>query len=400
MDSAPPPATSARVSDGRSLELRLLDGLAEVAPETWDALANPLGTAEDPFLCWAFLEALERSGSVGPGTGWSARHLALKGPDGALLAAAPCYLKSHSQGEYVFDHSWADAWRRAGGRYYPKLQVCVPFTPVPGRRLLSAPDATDMDASAMLAHGLGQIARESGLSSAHVTFCSEAEAQALEQHGWLRRTDQQFHFFNRGYRDFDDFLDTLSSEKRKNLRKERQKARQGLEIERLTGADLTEAHWDAFFDFYMDTGERKWGTPYLNRRFFRLLHERMADRVLLIMARRGERWIAGALNLIGSDALYGRHWGRVEDQPFLHFELCYYQAMDEVIARGLSRAEAGAQGGHKLARGYEPVKTHSAHWIVDPGFRAAVADFLERERRAVDNDIAYLETRTPFRKDG
>jgi predicted N-acyltransferase len=380
--------------------LRLIDGLGGLPPAEWDAIANPAGMEQDPVLSWAFLEALERSGSVGPGSGWAARHLVLESSDGVLLAAAPCYLKSHSQGEYVFDHNWADAWRRAGGRYYPKLQACVPFTPVPGRRILFQPGPEGEALAAALAQGLAHLTSDNGLSSAHMTFCDAQTADLLSTQGWLHRTDQQFHFFNRGYRDFQDFLETLSSEKRKNLRKERSKAQAGLEIVRLTGSDLEEAHWDAFFDFYMDTGERKWGTPYLNRAFFSLVQERMSDRILLVMARRGQRWIAGALNFMGSHALYGRHWGRLEDQPFLHFELCYYQAMDEAIARGLARAEAGAQGGHKLARGYEPVKTHSAHWIVDPGFREAVADFLDRERRAVDRDIAYLETRTPFRKDG
>jgi hypothetical protein len=379
---------------GPSLTVETLPGLSGIARAEWDACANPQGAPYDPFLSWDFLQALEESGCATEATGWRPLHLVLRAPDRAALGVAPAYLKAHSYGEYVFDHGWANAFERAGGEYYPKLLCAAPFTPVTGRRLLS----TDPAGPAALAGALAELARRGGLSSAHVNFADEADAPVLRRAGFLERIGQQFHFFNRGYRDYQDFLDALSSRHRKALRKERERANEGLEIVMLTGADLTEGHWDAFHGFYMDTGARKWGSPYLNRTFFSLLHQRMADRVVLFMARRSGRWIAGALNLLGDEALYGRYWGRSEDQPYLHFELCYHRAMEETIVRGLSRAEAGAQGEHKLARGYEPVATRSWSWIADPGFREAVQRFLEAERTAAAKEIDLLAEYAPFRK--
>jgi len=322
-----------------------------------------------------------------------------RGSAGRVLACAPLYLKSHSYGEYVFDWGWADAWTKAGRRYYPKLQCAVPFTPVTGPRLLVHPDIP----APMLAPALGQVmtelAERSGLSSVHMTFAPEGEARLLEEQGWLLRLGEQYHWHNQGYASFDDFLGALSSGRRKTIRRERRDAAAGLEILALTGADLTEEHWDAFFAFYMDTGARKWGHPYLNRRFFSLLGERMADRVLLILARRGGRWIAGALNLIGGDCLFGRNWGCLENVPFLHFELCYYQAIEWAIDHGLARVEAGAQGQHKIARGYLPTPVYSAHWIADPALRTPVARFLEQERAAVQDEMEWLEEEySPFKQ--
>jgi hypothetical protein len=370
--------------------LRIGSGVAEVDAAQWDACAG----GGNPFVAHAFLSILEESGSVGPGTGWTPLPLLLDAPDGRLAAAAPAYLKDHSQGEYVFDHGWADAWMRAGGAYYPKLQVAAPFSPVPGPRLL----ARDEDGARGLIAGLQALVDENGLSSAHATFVIPEQRELFRAAGWLIREDSQFHWTNEGYQSFDDFLAALSSRKRKDIRKERDKAVEGLEIVHLTGAALTEAQWDRFWIFYQDTGARKWGRPYLTRRFFSLLGERMADKVLLALALRDGRAIAGALNLVGADTLYGRYWGCTEEVPFLHFELCYYQAIDIAIARGLKRVEAGAQGAHKLARGYRPTPTWSAHYIPDPGFRRAVADFLARERAAVEQDRACLDERTPFRK--
>ncbi|MDI1297106.1 MAG: GNAT family N-acetyltransferase, partial [bacterium] len=338
--------------------------------------------------------ALERSGSVGEGTGWQPLPLLIDGTDGALAAAAPVYAKSHSQGEYVFDHGWADAWERAGGSYYPKIQIAAPFSPVPGPRLL----LRDPTLAPALIGGIETLVARNGLSSAHATFVDADQIGLFEAAGWLIREDSQFHWTNRGYRDFTDFLDELSSAKRKNIRKERARAVEGLEIVHLTGAALTEAHWDIFWRFYQDTGARKWGQPYLTRRFFSLLGETMADRVLLMLALRDGQPIAGALNLIGGDALYGRYWGCIEEVPNLHFELCYYQAIDVAIARGLKRVEAGAQGGHKLARGYAPEPTFSAHHIPNAGFRRAVADFLAAERASVQHDREWLAERAPFKK--
>ncbi len=375
---------------------RLIEGMNAVAPDVWDALANPPGGRVNPFVSHAFLAALEESGSATARTGWQPAHVLVE--QGAkTIAAAPMYVKNHSYGEYVFDHGWAEAFERAGGEYYPKLQVAVPFTPATGPRLLTGGDASKRE---LLAHALMTIAERLQVSSLHITFMPQDEAEALAPLGFLQRHDQQFHWHNDGYRDFADFLGRLSSMKRKNLRRERAQALEaGIEVEWLTGHDITEEHWDAFFMFYMETGSRKWGSPYLTRMFFSLVGERMADRILLVMAKRGGRYVAGALNFIGSDTLYGRNWGAIEHHPFLHFELCYYQAIDFAIARKLAVVEAGAQGAHKLARGYLPARTHSAHWIAHKGLRDAVARYLKEERRAVGEDIEALAEHAPFRKD-
>jgi len=369
---------------------RLAEGVASFPAADWDRCAS----GGDPFLSHAFLSALEDSGSATARTGWRPLPIAIDGPDGRPDALMPTYVKSHSLGEYVFDHGWADAFERAGGAYYPKLQIAVPFTPVPGKRLLTRESKL---AGALIAAAERVVAAH-GLSSAHATFIDPAELPLFEQAGWLIRTDSQFHWLNEGFARFDDFLASLSSRKRKMIRRERALAVEGLDIVQLSGDDIEETHWDAFWAFYQDTGARKWGRPYLTRRFFSLLGERLADRILLVLALRGGRPIAGALNLIGDEALYGRYWGALEEVPYLHFELCYYQAIDAAIARGLQRVEAGAQGAHKLARGYRPVTTWSAHHIADPGLRRAVATFLGSERRAVEREIAALEEFTPFRK--
>ena len=363
--------------------------IADLDPADWDRLAGA-----QPFLSHRFLLALETSGSVGPGTGWRPAHLAARAGD-RVLGVAPLYLKTHSQGEYVFDHGWADAYERAGGRYYPKLQSAVPFTPVTGTRLL----ADDDTVRAALLSGMAGLVRQAGLSGAHVTFCTEAEADLGRAQGWMHRIGQQFHWLNEGYADFDDFLSRLSSRKRKTIRKERERAQAfGGTIRQLRGDDIRPEHWDAFWAFYQDTGSRKWGRPYLTRVFFDEIHATMRDDVLLVLAERDGAPIAGALNIIGPDALYGRYWGCVEDHAFLHFELCYHQAIDWAIANGLPRVEAGAQGEHKLARGYMPVATHSLHWVADPGFARAIEDYLDQERRAVDHDIAALASFGPFRQ--
>jgi len=375
---------------GGPITARVASGVSAFSAEEWDRCAGSC----NPFLSHAFLSALEDSESVDFRTGWQPIPIAIAGPDGSPAAVMPAYAKSHSQGEYVFDHNWAHAYERAGGSYYPKLQIAVPFTPVPGRRLLTR--------NPTLAPGLiaaaEAVVAQNGLSSAHATFLEEAELPLFERAGWLIRVDRQFHWHNDGYGDFDDFLASLSSRKRKAIRKERAAAVEGLEIEHVTGSALTEAHWDCFWHFYQDTGSRKWGRPYLTRAFFSLLGERLGDRVLLILAKREGVPIAGALNLIGEDALYGRYWGALEEVPFLHFELSYYQAIEFAIAHGLTRVEAGAQGEHKLSRGYRPVPTWSAHFIADPNFRAAVAEYLEAERRAVENEIDYLGELMPFKK--
>ena len=370
--------------------VRIANGVADLPRDEWDACAG----ADNPFVSWDFLAALERSGSVGGATGWQPLPLVIDDGDGRIAAAAPLYAKSHSQGEYVFDHGWADAWERAGGRYYPKIQIAAPFSPVPGPRLLLRDAAL---APALIA-GIEMLVERNRLSSAHATFVAPEQVPLFEAAGWLIREDSQFHWTNRGYGGFEDFLADLSSEKRKNIRKERRRAVEGLEIVHLSGDELTEAHWDIFWDFYQDTGARKWGQPYLTRAFFSILGKTMADRVLLMLALRDGRPIAGALNLVGGDTLYGRYWGCVEDVPYLHFELCYYQAIDVAIARGLHKVEAGAQGGHKLARGYAPEPTWSAHYIPNPGFRRAVAGFLTAEREDVQRDRQWLAQRTPFRK--
>ena len=371
---------------------RIAEGVRAIPPDQWDACAG----SGNPFVGHAFLSLLEESGSVGPGTGWTPAPIVVEGADGTAAAVAPAYLKTHSQGEYVFDYAWADAWQRAGGDYYPKLQIAAPFTPVPGPRLL----VRDPDAAAPLIAALETVTRQHELSSAHATFVAPDQVELFEAAGWLIRRGNQFHWENHDYATFDDFLAELASRKRKAIRKEREGALAEITVRHVTGADLTERDWDAFWRFYQDTGSRKWGQPYLTRAFFSLLGERMADKVLLILAERDGRPIAGALNLIGGDTLYGRYWGCTEDVPFLHFELCYYQAIDAAIARGLQRVEAGAQGEHKLARGYVPVPTWSAHFIPDRGFRRAVAEFLERERAAVAEDQAALAELAPFRRGG
>ena len=377
------------MADG-DLIARVAPGVGAIPAAQWDALAG----RGNPFVSHAFLTALEDSGSVGPGTGWDPAPIVIEDARGTPLAAMPAWLKSHSQGEYVFDHAWADAWHRAGGRYYPKLQIAVPFTPATGPRLLLADEAY----AAPLLRAAETLCAQNGLSSAHATFIEPGQRPLFERAGWLLRADIQFHWHNRGYGSFDDFLADLSSRKRKDLRKERARAQEGVEIRHVSGGDLRPEHWDAFWVFYQDTGARKWGQPYLTREAFDLFGERMAERILLVLAFVEGAPIAGALNFIGEEALYGRYWGCTVERPFLHFELCYYQAIDAAIARGLARVEAGAQGGHKLARGYQPVPTWSAHWLADAGFREAVADFLEREREGVAQDSLYLAGRTPFRK--
>jgi predicted N-acyltransferase len=354
----------------------------------------------NPFTTYDFLSALETSGSVGGRTGWLPQHLLAEQPDGAVLGVAPCYLKTHSRGEYVFDRGWAEAYENAGGSYYPKLQVAVPFTPATGRRLLVRSDSNRTAVRQALAAGLVELCRLRDASSAHVTFATEMEAEFLGELGFLRRTDQQFHWQNADYATFDDFLDALAARKRKAIRRERREAvANGISIHWLTGADLTESVWDAFFMFYMETGSRKWGRPYLTREFYSHVGATMADRIVLVMARRADRWIAGAINFIGSHTLFGRHWGAIEYHPFLHFELCYYQAIEFAIARKLARVEAGAQGEHKLARGYMPCTTHSAHYIADPALRRAIADYLKRERAYVAAAGEELTAAGPFRKD-
>ena len=377
---------------GAEIEIRLNPSVASLPAEEWDAL-DP---TRNPFTSHCFLSILEESGSVGAGTGWSPAPLTMTDGEGLLLAALPAYLKGHSQGEYVFDHAWADAWHRAGGNYYPKLQIAVPFTPATGPRVLARDEATALTTL----RGAESLCRQEGLSSAHATFIAPAQLPIFERAGWLIRRDIQFHWQNRGYESFDAFLASLSSRKRKAIRKERARAQEGVRIERLTGEAIRPEHWNMFWLFYQDTGSRKWGHPYLTRAWFDLIGERMADSVLLVLAFEDERPVAGALNFIGPEALYGRYWGTLADRPFLHFELCYYQAVDAAIERGLSRVEAGAQGSHKLARGYEPVQTLSAHYIAHPGFRAAVADFLEREALGVGAEQAALRALAPFRREG
>ncbi|MDK1376656.1 MULTISPECIES: GNAT family N-acetyltransferase [unclassified Sinorhizobium] len=386
-----------------AINIRIEHSFTSISPANWNRLAGASKTNAsvpyNPFLSHAYLSALEESGSATAETGWLGQHLLMEDADGFLRGALVCYMKSHSQGEYVFDHGWADAFERAGGRYYPKLQCSVPFTPVTGPRLLTTEGRDPRPVRDALAAGLKELTRRHGVSSAHVTFVPADEMPAFERTGFLHRTDQQFHFTNEGYGSYGDFLETLASRKRKALKKERRTAvEKGITIDWLTGSDLTEAIWDQFFAFYMDTGGRKWGRPYLTRSFYSLIGERMADDILLVMAKRGGRYVAGAINFIGEDALYGRHWGCIEDHPFLHFEVCYHQAIDFAIANGLKRVEAGAQGEHKLARGYMPVTTHSAHFIAHSGLARAVADYLERERRDVEETSEFLAEHGPFRK--
>jgi predicted N-acyltransferase len=382
-----------------TLEITLADRIEAIGAEAWDACACPEtadgGRPADPFTTYRFLAALEASGSVGPGTGWTPRLMAVRSGS-EVIAVAPLYLKSHSQGEYIFDFAWANAYERAGGDYYPKAQIAVPFTPATGRRFLTRP-GHEIAGTAALIEGAVRVAADNGLSSLHVTFCTEAEALIGERAGLMRRITQQFHWENPGYADFDGFLGALSSRKRKNIRKERATAQGfGGTIRALTGDAIEPRHWDAFWRFYQNTGSRKWGTPYLTRDFFDRLHATMRNDVLLVLAERDGRPVAGALNLIGRDTLFGRYWGCTEDHPCLHFELCYYQAIDYAIDHGL-RVEAGAQGDHKLARGYLPVEVQSLHWIGDEGFRRAVSDYLKAERQAVGEEIEVLTSYGPFR---
>jgi len=398
------------------IRIRIEPSLANISAAAWNACAgarsvkvidedrpssqfSTQGYPDNPFVSHEFLSSLEQANCVGGRTGWQPRHLIAEA-GGALVGCAPCYVKTHSQGEYVFDHGWAEAFERAGGQYYPKLQVAVPFTPVTGPRLLARPGPQADEVRGALAGALAKITTASELSSAHVTFLTEAEWTLLGRRGYLQRTDQQFHWENAGYATFEDFLSRLASRKRKAIRRERKEAlAPGIDVHWLTGSDLTEEVWDAFFKFYMDTGSRKWGRPYLTREFFSVVAEKMGDRILLMMAKRAGRWIAGAINFLGSDTIYGRNWGAIEHHPFLHFELCYYQAVDYAIVHKLKRVEAGAQGEHKLARGYMPHTTYSAHFIANPGLRRAIADYLARERAYVQAAGEELAAAAPFRKD-
>lgn len=378
-----------------SLRIRMVERLSEISPEAWDPVANPSGGPYDPFLSWNFLDALETSGCAVEETGWGPKHLLAEDQaTGELLGALPLYLKGHSYGEFVFDHGWANAFEQAGGSYYPKLLTAIPFTPATGRRVLSG----DGGVRRALIDAARHLAAEWGVSGWHVLFPCEAEWIELREAGLLGRNDIQFIWENRGYRSYDDFLDDLASRKRKALRKERQAAQEGLEIEMLTGEALTDHHWNVFFACYQETGSRKWGTPYLNRDFFSLIHERMAHDILLVMAKREDRYIAAALNFIGSEALFGRYWGALEHRDSLHFELCYHRAIDYAIAHGLTRVEAGAQGPHKMPRGYRPKPVFSAHHLTAESFSEAVERFLRRERGAVEAEIAELETETPYKQ--
>jgi len=406
--------------DSSEITLEAVSSVSQIAAEDWDACANPRAdscldrldtlampaknssagsrTYYNPFVSHAFFSSLEVSGSACARTGWGPRHL-LARHDGVISGIVPCYLKSHSQGEYVFDRGWADAYERAGGRYYPKLQASVPFTPVTGPRLLIRDGVDKDEIGTALAGGIVALCQATNASSAHVTFAREAEWKLLAECGFLRRTDQQFHWRNQDYRSFDDFLATLNSRHRKAIKRERRDAlASGITIHALSGNDITEEVWDAFFAFYMQTGSRKWGRPYLNRSFFSLIGENMPEDVLLIMARRNKRWIAGAINFVGSDTLFGRNWGAIEHHPFLHFEVCYYQAIDFAISRGLKTVEAGAQGEHKIARGYLPQTTYSAHYIADPSLRRAIDEYLKRERAYVAEAARELSEAGPFRK--
>ena len=379
--------------DGReTAKVRVISKIAEVKAAAWDACAGP----ENPFVSHGFLSALEDSGSATAKTGWLPRHLVLEDAAGSVIAAAPLYIKSHSMGEYVFDQGWAQAYENAGGRYYPKLLSAVPFTPVPGRRLL----ARDEESQRLLAAAMIELARRHELSSVHINFTTEPEARRLAEFGFLIRTGFQFHWHNRGYETFDDFLGDLTARKRKMIRHERTEALRDLTVRIARGGEISEADWDAFFDFYQETGSRKWGSPYLTREFFSRLSATMPEKIVLIFAERDGRPIAGALNVLGADALYGRYWGAIEHRPFLHFELCYYQAIEFAIAQKLSRVEAGAQGEHKVPRGYLPTPTYSAHYLRDSGFRDAVARFLQEETRAIAAEMAMLAEMSPFKTEG
>ena len=385
--------------------IQAVSRIGEIGQEHWDAIANPVlsdpncGVPFDPFLSYAFLSALEESGSAAAETGWAPYHLLLKDEHDQPLGLVPMYLKSHSQGEYVFDYNWADAFERAGGRYYPKLQISIPFTPATGRRILTRPGEQSAELTEYLISGVMQVAEKLQVSSVHCTFATKTQYEQMGKLGFLQRTHQQFHWLNNDYQNFDDFLAALSSKKRKNIRRERRDAlANGIEIEQLTGSEIEEQHWDAFYQFYIDTGNRKWGSPYLTRAFFSQVGETMADDILLVLCKRDGRYVAGAINFIGGECLFGRNWGCIEHHPFLHFEVCYYQAIEFAIERGLKRVEAGAQGSHKLARGYLATHTYSTHWIVNESFSEAVSHFLNQERAYIDEEIDYLEERSPFKK--
>ena len=385
----------------QEIEIRVVPEIAQIGPSDWDACACPEAVTgarpNDPFTTYRFLSALEDSGSVGPGTGWQPQYLAASA-QGQIIGVAPLYAKSHSQGEYIFDHNWAHAYERAGGRYYPKLQIAVPHTPATGRRFLTRPGFEDTGFAALV-QGAMQLTQNNELSSLHATFCTDEEVQRAQEFGLMARKSQQFHWRNDGYRDFDGFLASLNSRKRKNLRKERAQAQGfGGTIQTFTGDQIAPEHWDAFWVFYQDTGMRKWGSPYLTRAFFDIAHETLRHDIALVLAERDGRWVAGALNFIGADALYGRYWGCTEHHPCLHFELCYYRAIDIAIEQGLATVEAGAQGEHKLARGYLPTPTWSLHWMRDAGFARAVGEYLEAETAAVDEEIEILTDYGPFRK--
>ena len=388
--------------DTDAFRIRVVNSFNDIDKSKWSRLRfthSAEGQPYNPFVSYEYLAALEFAECATAQTGWLGQHLLLESAAGDLLGALPCYIKSHSRGEYVFDHGWADAFERAGGNYYPKLQASIPFTPATGPRLLCADEGRDSAVRSALAQGLRTLTDRLSLSSAHVTFIPGGETEHFAESGYLMRTDQQFHFRNDSYDSYSDFLATLASRKRKALKRERRVALENdITIDWLTGTDLTESVWDSFYAFYMDTGSRKWGRPYLNRAFFSRVSESMAQDVLLIMARRGSRYVAGAINFIGSDTLFGRHWGCIEDHPFLHFEVCYHQAIDFAIERGLRTVEAGAQGEHKLSRGYMPVTTRSAHYITHPGLRNAVADYLDHERDDVERIGRLLRRHGPFRK--
>lgn len=379
--------------------VRVESSMKDIGREQWDACANPDGGRYDPFISYDFFHALEASGSATHETGWLAQHLVLENPAGDIEAILPCFLKNHSQGEYVFDHGWVDAFYRAGGEYYPKLQTSVPFTPATGRRLLVRPGPAQLHQEKLLASAGLELTQRINASSHHLTFLTKPEWEHLGKLGYLQRNDQQYHWKNKGYKDFDDFLNQLNSRKRKMIRKERQQAQSsGIKIRWITGTDICEHHWDAFYAFYIDTGNRKWGRPYLTREFYSRIGETMAEHILLVLCERDGKTIAGALNFIGSDTLFGRNWGAIEHHPFLHFEACYYQAIDYAIEHKLGTVEAGAQGPHKIARGYEPTLTYSAHYIAEPALRQAVADFLSRETEYVNLEIKELAKHVPFRK--
>ena len=382
--------------DSGAVTVRIIDRIDQVRADRWDACAG----ASNPFVNHAFLDALESSGSVKAETGWMPQHLIVEDPAGGVLGCTPLYLKGHSYGEYVFDWGWADAYERAGGQYYPKLQSAIPFTPVTGPRLLVRPGADAAGVRATLISAMRQVAAQYGVSSLHVTFCPEPEWREFGAHDFLMREGHQYHWENRGYDSFDDFLAALSSRKRKTIKRERREAAAcGLTVSAKTGADLRDEHWDAFYRFYRNTSDRKWGQAYLTREFFHRLGDAMADRVALILAFDGDRPVAAALNLVGDDALYGRNWGCEDAHKFLHFELCYYRAIDFAIERRLARVEAGAQGPHKIQRGYLPVTTYSAHWVADPALRDAVENFLRRERQSNQWEMATLDRHTPYRRD-